>query len=736
MSKNEIEQDSFMIASFRPKARLMRTLGSELISSDKVALIELVKNSYDADASCVIIQFQRLSSIEESTIVVLDNGRGMDKETLEDSWFVLATNNKEKQRFTPGGRKVLGSKGIGRLAASRIGSNLLLETKTSDKPGASVSVDWRDFDENKYLDEISINWSLLNDDLDMRDILERGRFVSVNQDRDWRTGTKIQISNLSHLWSTEDIEEVRTALRRLVPPVLAGVSQNHSNCKLDFRILLEFIDCGDGFNVFEGEVQPPDISRKPHYSLQGTVTNEGRGTLTFISNFPEKREILIEVDLWGKKRNPTVGEFQFEINAWERDAQSLRQLADGELLEESWNAADIRNLISGIAGMNVYRDGFRVLPFGEKGDDWLGLDLRRVQNPSLRFSNNQISGYVFIDSEKNPGLRDQSNREGLIAGDAFEDIKSMLLKALSEMESRRKAMKGGRRKAEKIIPAYQELDLTEVIASVSALVPAESPVIKILEEKKQGVDRAVNEIVTKVSRYTRLATLGALVDHILHEGRGAVKNIKAASKNIQRRLQNSNLSSESMSSVLSQLKVVNGGAERLSSLFNQIAPFGGKPKRQIETVDIADVLLDIKNALADDLLKFDIHFGTSNVDFTVTGNRDEIYSVFYNLINNAVYWVSKTPVSAERRIVVSGMPLTTGGLQFVIKDTGLGVEDEFRDSIFLPYFSRKDNDAVGLGLAIVQHIMEDFYNGSVQLLPADGSGGASFAIIFNSREKK
>ena len=126
--------------ALRPRARLLRTLGSDLISSDKVALIELVKNSYDADASIVLVRFRGPLKAGKGRVEVWDDGSGMDAGTLQSSWFDIATDAKRKKPRSEGGRRVLGEKGIGRLAAARLGEELLLTTRRQE----SDEVQFRD----------------------------------------------------------------------------------------------------------------------------------------------------------------------------------------------------------------------------------------------------------------------------------------------------------------------------------------------------------------------------------------------------------------------------------------------------------------------------------------------------------------------------------------------------------------------------------------------------------------
>ena len=124
---------------FRPRARIMRTLGQELISSETVALIELVKNAYDADATRVLIRFSGILEKGQGYIEVIDNGHGMSMDIIEKAWMEPATNSKRtRTRSEVFGRRLLGEKGVGRFAASRLASDLELITKLSTNSQKSM----------------------------------------------------------------------------------------------------------------------------------------------------------------------------------------------------------------------------------------------------------------------------------------------------------------------------------------------------------------------------------------------------------------------------------------------------------------------------------------------------------------------------------------------------------------------------------------------------------------------
>ena len=147
----------------RPRARLIDLIGAELISDEPVALVELVKNSYDADAGTVEIRFAGDDPSRPERIIVTDDGTGMNLATILGAWFEPGTVMKRKCLRSPGGRIYQGAKGIGRFASARLADSLKLESKTLDsKTGVVVLIEWGEFTDESYLDEISIDYEEAN----------------------------------------------------------------------------------------------------------------------------------------------------------------------------------------------------------------------------------------------------------------------------------------------------------------------------------------------------------------------------------------------------------------------------------------------------------------------------------------------------------------------------------------------------------------------------------------------
>lgn len=355
--------------ALRPRARLIRTLGTELISSEKVALTELVKNSYDADATVVIVRFKGPLLCGQGSIQVWDDGSGMDVTTLRDSWLDIATDFKRHRTRSPSGaRRVLGEKGIGRLAGARLADEMLVTTRKADADEIQLLIDWHAFDRpGAYLDEIEVAWDVGQANVFGQRSSAAQAFKEAGVER-WQDGhgTLIELTGLSRNWDSSDFQELRTVLSRLVRP-RPGIKP--TEIMEDFRVVL---DLPAEYESMSGEVAPPEELSTSHYRLMGSVDSLGTAHLSYTQLEPRIEETFIE-RLWkNSSRKPESGSFDFDIQVFDRDRDSLQQVAGKHAY------ADFRQILDQASGVSIYRDGFRVLPFGEAGDDWLALDRRRV----------------------------------------------------------------------------------------------------------------------------------------------------------------------------------------------------------------------------------------------------------------------------------------------------------------------------------------------------------------------
>ena len=720
---------------FRPRARLMTTLGLELISSDVVAITELVKNSYDADARVVLIRLtdesDGLRSLGASKIQILDDGHGMDEKTILETWLEPATSFRTRSRTTAGGRRVLGEKGVGRFAAAKLGDRLELISKAEGTGEVRLDVDWSAFeDHDKYLDDVEVNL----------DVVEHGEFrpdgmvgsiwnglalylESIDQPRPDH-GTLLTISGLRSAWTRQLIGELHRSLSRLITPF-----QDERKIVQDFAIILDTPSLlGRGVEL----VGSSPTLQKPHYRLSAEVGQDGHATVLM----EMKGEIELEIDhtlqMTADGGCLECGPFEVFLNVWDRDSDSLRPIA-----REVGTLKMARETLDSAAGVNIYRDGFRVLPYGERGDDWLGLDRRRVQNPTLRLSNNQIVGYVLIGRDTNPELKDQSNREGLIEGPAFADLRKSVEEILSLIEAARYRARPRREaKRKRRGGLLARFDLTAIREAVGQELPNDTRIRNLVDETQQEFDERVGEVGEVLARYHRLATLGQLVDKVVHDTTQPIVAIRQAAELGERELGavadevSSWVGAGPLQNPMKRFRTVSAQSKVANDVIRRIEPFGGRRRGKSQPYLIENAIMNAVALLQDEIDAVGAEVRLPDGAHEVTLDTTDLQEVLLNLLSNSLYWLKQVR-RGSRVISLAVERGMDSSLVVTVEDSGPGVPTGDREFIFDPYFTTKEN-GVGLGLAIAGEIVEDYYGGELALLEPGELGGARFRAMLRS----
>ena len=723
-----------MSMKLRPRARILRTLGDELISSATVAVIELVKNAFDADATYVCIRFegtvtgsgdsQHISS-SDGQLLVVDNGLGMTPKTIANVWMEPATANRKRRTVSEvRKRRVLGEKGIGRFAVSHLADELLLTSRRAGSDSeVSVYFDWTWFDsEDAYLDEISTEIK----------VTEPKQIIATNQSFyrcsgiPWDAttaaphGTILTMTRLRSDWSRTDLQKLRTALSRLVLPELSDADVRTNDFSICLDLPLEFHELG-------GLVTPPETLRNPHYFVDGEVKHDG----TFQLELEMKGTKLLvssEKTCLGHPPPSKCGPFRIRLLVWDRSREDLLDLATqyGSTLKS------IREDLDKIAGVNVYRDGFRVLPYGERQNDWLRLDMRRVQNPTMRLSNNQVAGYVYISADGNPNLRDQTNREGLLEGPALDDLRNLVLCVFSELEAKRYDL---RRRDIHSQPRpgglFTGFSLSEVSELVRLRHHDDAQLISILRQKEQDLEIRVEEAQSIIARYRRLATLGQLTDTILHDGRQPLAKVQNEAILAIDLIERSNPQVTIFETLKRRLQLILGQATFIADVFRKIEPFSGRKRGRPKDLILEEIIERSFEVLSGELERLQIRYSIPQSKTQCRVEEVDMQQVFVNLIQNSLYWLALVP-QHQRIIKVLVEDSSEAKLAIIFSDNGPGVDDTVKDYIFDPYFSTKPN-GIGLGLTIAGEILNEYYDGGLELLGSGPLDGATFRIVMNKR---
>lgn len=476
--------------SFKTTSKHISQLGQELVTDQITALTELVKNAYDADASEVLIELDT----RNDQIVIIDNGHGMGKDSFVNNWLVIGTSNKIRKSHTPKGRKHAGRKGIGRFAVESL-SKFTRITSFSNEGAFSSEIDWLRYDEVNFYDfKAMINVIIQQNSItsieplvEQLEILERKEYVDLivksslkghisylkdlvyknNQDgildylrnhenqllkivenysgkeEDLRSifnpvvvnqellkqdftfmnsklekkreyGTIIRLQGLRNKWTPKDIKKLKREMTLLISP---SYYEND-----DFDIVLNAkTDRKDEFIKLDNEILNLNHGTMCFEFFQKDKTVHGY----YEEKGCERFDIQIKID-----ELTACGDFKFDTKFFLRDTESLKDFNYGV------NAA--RNILNEYCGVKLYRDGLRVRPYGDTGNDWLFLDSEKITDThSFKIGNNQLIGKVDITSEKNSLLIDATNREGIIENEAYDNLVAIIKRYISEISKLR-----------------------------------------------------------------------------------------------------------------------------------------------------------------------------------------------------------------------------------------------------------------------------------------------------------
>jgi C4-dicarboxylate-specific signal transduction histidine kinase len=310
----------------------------------------------------------------------------------------------------------------------------------------------------------------------------------------------------------------------------------------------------------------------------------------------------------------------------------------------------------------------------------------------------------------------------------------MVLALLNELEKKRFiARRADKPETHGKRGLFARFDLAEIRRALATSYPRDTRLIGLVDEKSREIQEGVTEVQNVLSRYSRLATLGSLIDRVLHDGRTVVARLKNIARFGKRDLGKSTLSAgDKIALAETSFSEIGEQSELLSALFNQIEPFGGRKRgrpKDIQTGEVVRAAVSILKQEADDR---GVELTTGGEDIAVRLDQSEVLTVLINLIQNAIYWTSTQAKDAERKVSVSARRNADTSLTFVVSDSGPGVPEELRDSIFDPYFSSKP-DGVGLGLSIAGNVVGDIYDGELVLVDGGPLNGATFEATFRRR---
>jgi len=687
----------------RPYARLLTMLGEQLIKNDRVALTELVKNSYDADATEVEIRFDnfgpRLSRVPESRIVLTDNGVGMTLDVVRDHWLNPATDIKARRKKsgqpkTAGGRIIQGEKGIGRFAMFKLGSKVELVTRAAGQPQEVVtSLDIAFLEDGgedqaiQFLDQMELTVTL------------RAPEVFTGQEGSASQGTRLTIGGLRSQWSEQGLKDLHQALLRLRPlrQLLTGRA-GEDPLDFDINYLVngrEAADLQDPDELLENAAEHAVLKvigdyRSSDNSFHLTINDEDR-TVPLAS--PEILSLALYERAAGAKnsREFQCGDFSVELLVFD-----LRPRADAQF---HLNPQDVE-LVKGHR-IYLYRDDVRVLPYGDPDDDWLQLDtIRGTVKADRLLSNDQTVGFVYISQDGNPGLRDKTSREGLIdSGVAYRDFLGLLQLLISYIRANdfgRYLAESNRRSEAKSRLAIAEID--QRIAAVKTAVKDDASARRAFDEfeKVYKVERTFMQ--ARVERSEDLAGIGLSVETASHD---VIATTNQAYREVMLLVQHLEAELGSTHELTERATALSESVSFMVSRLQDVQGLFVSSRRRAKSLDVVQYVRKIESIYSRTLKSSGITFEVIGDDhLEVKTHEATLLQIFLNLVDNAVFWLAKASVEAPAITV----RVDAGEGTIVLADNGIGIRKIDVPFIFEPFFSTKGDEGRGLGLYIASQV--------------------------------
>lgn len=703
----------------RPAGRHVLTIGGDLIQDQYAAIVELVKNCYDADSSDANIIFSKNIKENRLEITIKDHGHGMTTEDIITKWLVPSTDYKLDFHTSPKGRIVQGRKGIGRYAASILGDDLKLETVDKLGNETKLYIQWNELSKYKYLDQIKIPIKTKKTNKNSGTILTIRSKLSENQ-----------------YWSNSSLNKLRFELKKLFPPKIDKTFND------DFKIILSFNKFFPNQEDNRSEIiQPYPILDFYDYRISTDISADGIGILKYENNRIKNNlieEIPFDYGITG------CGALSIDIRVYDRDKEALDQLISRGLKDETGTyltKLQARQLLNDLNGIGVYRNGFRIRPLGDSEFDWLKLNERRVQNPSMRIGSNQVVGYVHVESEEKSGLEEKSARDGLKVNDAYDSLKEITLAVIQELEQRRfqfRRKMGLSNPSKKVEMQLEGLyDYSTLKTSISRKLkkakiskPVIDEITEIISKEEKKKNKTIEDIKHAVAIYQGQATIGKIINVVLHEGRRPLNYFKNQIPTLRFYGSNfvQNKDEDSYNEIVRLTDGIASNSEIFAGLFGRLDPLSAKRRETKMDFILRDALL---NSIAVFEKEGNLQGITIELDcppnIRFLGWKQDIYVILVNLIDNSFYWI------VEKKCTIKKIGITVRKTEkgFVLdyNDSGPGIDDNLLESgvIFDPEFTTKP-DGTGLGLAIAG---EAAMRNNLSLTAVQKDNGAHFILSTN-----
>lgn len=712
--------------NIKAKSHILSLLGDELIGSDSLAIFELVKNSYDADAENVFVSFLDLNQSTQK-IIIEDDGHGMSNKVIQDVWLTIGTdfkrgkNRKESKKFN---RVSFGNKGVGRLAVHKLAKKITLETQTEGELFSSrLSIDWKELIESKeFIQDLEVDIE------DVPEILfEKGH------------GTRIILQNLTtKKWTKRVLKDLVRKINNIKNPFNPNSNFNLTVKANDFH--------QDWINeVTEGE----NILKDSLYKFEFKIYNSNNNDDDFAKfewqyEFNPPKDLKLNSNLKENKlenKSFNIGDIFKEIDSEENINFFLRNKDLNEIghitgkffvfnqnniiLNKTFGGQNqaVKSFIKENCGVKIFRDNIRVYNYGEQYDDWLGLDLDKIQRAGDHFGKKVTIGVIDLDlKSSNEGLIEKTNREGFIDNYYFQKFQTLIKEVFYLFEKEAEQDKD-------LIEEY--LDQTKPIKKVGF-----GDTIKELQEKitDKNLEKELDPFIKRIDKdYTEMR------DIMVNSGLTGL-NLGVAFHEVDREIHFINADLNSPNVDIEQIK---NKVRNLIQVLESLSPLLRQNKSSLSS---AKKIIEISKSR--NVNRFNYHkivfssplLSNENEDFSFKAPTSLLISSINNLIDNSIYWTrtKKDYIQQEDNNYKPALYIGTDlysfdGPAIIIADNGLGfnLEPEY---LTQPFKTNKPG-GMGLGLYFADLVMNMIggkllFPDSMDLEIPKIYNGACIALVF------
>lgn len=712
---------------------LIDRLGNELVARQETAVSELVKNCYDADATHVTLTFRNTDKIG-GELLIEDNGTGMTEQQLRDGFMRISSSEKIKNPVSAiYHRKRAGKKGIGRFSVQRLGRKLIIQTFTaSANTGFELCIDWNSYAENKELGFVSNTIKSI----------PKCDFV----------GTRLLIKDLRDRWPEASISRIYQYVSDVIQPHdIFRTKKENTSVDTGMEVLFYL----NNKNIHK-EIHDLKLSynQMALATIEGGVDSEQHG---YYHVYSDKLKLDF-TDNVGYDTEDKYSEF--------RNIKNLKFKAYYFIYQKNLiphgQMTSIKKYALNNSGVKLYRNGFRVLPYGERGDDWLSLDLSTRRRSILPTHTNQnFFGFVEI-SDDSGDFEETSSREGLLNNDAFVELQNFIYRALVNAvvkiaEVRNVKIVSGQKKEngtwedinvriKNIFFTLSELD--KELATADNTVEARRKRQKAIANLKKEVDevdklqkKAQKKQIKDTAMLRVLGSVGLTVGQFIHE----VKN-HFISINKEVDLLNN----------VTVIQDVHQHTAVLSSNFRDLNTYvsyfdkviSDNVVRELRPLDLRSEIGRFVNSMEEDLKRVGIELVEPIIHgyflYTVPMHPSELSSVLFNFYTNSRKAIKRANSNGKIMIECG----TSGDIVYLeFSDNGDGVSKEIEDRIFDEFFtttsassldsidSTNEVTGTGLGLSIVRDIVKS-YRGTVRVVSPKSNYSTCIRVEFPKATKK